>query len=131
MQLYDDEETLGEMAARIGAAIRFLQHEAKAAGLYGVASALNPAERVATAWPLATEPGATGACRCEEHLHQMLALSGSEAEQTFRLRALAELSAKLNLNELLRLAHLADEDARHVGSLITMLSEDASALPQS
>jgi hypothetical protein len=128
MQLYDDEAP-AEMASRIGAAIRFLQHEAKAAGLYAVASALTAAEHAATVWPLASD-GSSEACGCES-IAQMLALTGSEAEQTFRLRALAELSAKLSLNELLRLAHLADDDTRHVGSLITMLSEDASALPQS
>lgn len=129
MQLYEDEAP-AELAARIGAAIRFLQHEAKAARLYGIASALSPAERAATVWPLAADGSEIAACACED-IHQVLALSGSEAEQAFRLRALAELSAKLSLNELLRLAHLVDEGPRHVGSLITMLSEDASALPQS
>ncbi len=129
MQLYDDEAP-AEMAARIGAAIRFLQHEAKAARLYAIASALGAAERAATVWPLATDGSAPEACACED-IHQLLALTGSEAEQTFRLRALAELSERLSLNELLRLAHLAEDSSRHVGSLITMLSEDAAALPQS
>jgi hypothetical protein len=122
-----DEEVPVEMATRIGAAVRFLQHEARASGLAELAAALGAAERVAIG-SLSAPGGDTPGTSSIGRLCEILSLAGTDAEQAFRLRALAELSAAMSFDQLMRLAYLAECNPPHLGSLITMLSEDVEAL---
>src|ERR1700742_143805 len=96
VQAYQDvqieEDAPVEMAVRIGAAVRFLQHEARASGLSELAAALGAAERVAIGCLAPTGGGDGAAPSAIGRLCEILSLAGSEAEQAFRLRALAELS---------------------------------------
>ena len=128
-----------ETAQRIAAALRFLQHEARAASLESVTNALIKAEQTivkgATIETGATinrppiEISAAGEPDWIEFLRSKAELS--PAERAFHLRAMTEISEILTTDELLGLAFLCTNYPTHLNSLVDMLISDTNTLPQS